>query len=201
MKHLTLTFLALVMWASVAHAQGLPEEDRDPDTVRWLAFVAEAGWAPPERPKGEVDHRAIFHALANRWPQLQRRNARYFARFKAVVRSYVAAMDPRTEKGARVRWLLRLLRLHPGIIKAPLGWPDRANWAKHRVWWEAAVARAEACMAGRDCPDPYEGRALHWGSTADGPQGCMVALPNAGTLNVFYRVSMECKRRRRKGSN
>ena len=197
MKRLTLTFLALVMWASVAHAQGLPEEDRDPDTVRWLAvaFVAEAGWAPPERPKGEVDHRAIFHALANRWPQLQRRNARYFARFKAVVRSYVAAMDPRTEKGARVRWLLRL---RPGMIKAPMGWPDRARWDVHRVLWDAVVARAQRCVDGVDCADPYKGKAYHWGSTADGPQGCMVALPNAGTLNTYYFVDMDCKRRRRR---
>jgi len=195
MRRLILSFLALGILASSARAE-LPPEERTAETRRWLAvaMVAEAGWAPPDRPKAAADHRAIFHVLKNRWPRLRKRWPKLYPHFADVVQGYVAAFDPRTEKGGRVRWLLRL---RPGIVEAPVGWPGRANWKRHRVWWEAVVQRAGDCMEGRRCRDPYRGQALHWGATFDAPRGCMVPLPNAGTLNVFYTVSMECKKKRR----
>jgi hypothetical protein len=197
MRRLILSFLALGMLASAARAEGLPPDQQTEEAIRWLAvaFVAEAGWAPPDRPKAKADHRGIFHVLKKRWPRLRRRWPKRYASFVDVVQGYVAAMDPRTEKGGRVRWLLQL---ELGREDAPRGWPGRANWERHRVWWKAAVRRSRNCIEGRRCPDPYRGQALHWGGGMDSPQGCMVKLPNAGTLNTFYAVDRGCKRRRRR---
>ncbi len=191
--------IAFVLLFSSSARADIPAEERTPETRRWLAvaMVAEAGWAPPNKPRAEADHRAIFHVLALRWPRLQKRWPKRYDSFLSVVRAYVAAMDPRTERGGRVRWLLRL---EPDMVEAPTGWPDRANWRRHRVWWERVVERAGNCLEGVKCPDPYRGQALHWGGAMDSPQGCMVQLENAGTLNTFYTVDMDCKRRRRRKS-
>lgn len=183
-----------MLWASTAGAGGgaLPPDQVNDVTTRWLAvaMVAEAGWL------AEADHRAIYHVLRRRWPRLQKRRPKRYSDFVSVVQGYVAAMDPRTSKGGRVRWLLQL---ELGREDAPTGWPERANWEKHRVWWVRTVERARDCIAGRRCRDPYKGQALHWGGDMDSPSGCMVELPNAGTANTFYSVDVECARKRRRG--
>lgn len=174
----------------------LPPPERTEETIRWLAvaMVAEAGWADPSHEKAEADHRAIYHVLRRRWPRLQKRWPHLYPRFVDVVQAYVAAFDPRTPKGGRVRWLMRL---KPGMTASPEGWPDNARWHLHRVWWAAAVARATRCVRGEGCRDPHRGKALHWGGGMDKPTGCMVALPNAGTFNTFYAVERDCTRARK----
>jgi hypothetical protein len=165
---------------------------------RWLAvaFVAEAGWADPGHRKAEADHRAIFHVLKRRWQRMKRRWPSRYGQFVTVVQAYVAAMDPRTAKRGRVRWLLALAQQSPQDTVPPAGWPiSRARWSRHRQWWGQALERAEGCLQGRRCRDPYLGRAYHWGGDMDLPRRCMVELPNAGTYNTFYTVSAACKRR------
>ena len=160
--------------------------------------MAEAGWGGPGHPKGRADHRAIFHVLKNRWPRMRNQHPRRFPRFLDVVQNYVAAMDPRTPKGGRVRWLLALQE-HQRLDTPPTGWPEqKARWKVHRGLWEQALERAQRCLHGRGCGDPYAGRALHWGGAMDKPKGCMVELPNVGTNNTFYGIDPECQRRRRR---
>ena len=192
-------FTAVMLCTPVVRAGALPETERTGETQAALAmaFVAEAGWADPKNPEAKADHRAIYHVLLNRWPALSKRYPERYERFVDVVRAYVAALDPRTEKGRRVRWLRALSAGEYGIGAPPTGWPvEHARWDVHRVWWEQALARAKDCMHGRRCQDPYGGRALHWGGAMDRPRGCMVRLPNRGTLNTFYAVDSKCRRRR-----
>ncbi len=198
MRRLILSLAVVGMLAGGAQADGLPVEERGADTTRWLAvaFVAEAGWADPKHQKAEADHRAIFHVLKRRWSRLRKRWPKRFERFVDVLKNYVAALDPRTTKGTRVRWL-HALHGHMDMTVAPAGWPqERARWSVHREWWKAALLRARRCTSGRECRDPYRGRALHWGGAMDVPRGCMVELPNAGTFNTFYRLDRDCRRRR-----
>lgn len=186
--------LAALLCSSTATAQGLPDSEHTDETVRWLAvgFIAEAGWADPKHAKAEKDHRAIFHVLRRRWPVMQKRRPDRYAHFVNVVQGYVAAFDPRTEKGQRVRWLLSLQGRDPDA--EPAGWPrDKANWNVHRVWWRQALERAENCIRGRRCRDPYP-RAWHWGGDMDVPKRCMVELPNVGTFNTFYGLDHDCRR-------
>ena len=175
----------------------MPEPSDQARRLLAVAFVAEAGWAPPRRPKAEADHRAIFHVLKNRWRNMRKRWPKKYGEFSSVVQVYVAAMDPRTKKGGRVRWLLALSTPGAGADGPPAGWPvAHARWARHRVWWRDALERAERCLYGGRCRDPYRGKALHWGGAMDPPRGCMVELPNVGTYNTFYAVDTTCRRRR-----
>lgn len=190
----TLIFLTAFLVSVQAVAHGLPIEERTDATKRWLAvaMVAEAGW------EAEADHRGIFHALKNRFRRLTRRFPKRYPTYLSVVRAYVAAFDPRTKKGGRVRWLMALTQ--PGRPPGPpKGWPvDRARWDRHTHLWGNVRRLAAQCVDGGRCRDPYKGQAVHWGGAGlDKPQGCMVALPNAGTRNVFYRVDRDCKRRSR----
>jgi hypothetical protein len=192
--------IALAVWlAQCTGASAQAPESEQSEAARWLAvaFVAEAGWADPKHAKAEADHRAIFHVLRRRWGQMRRRWPKIYPRFVDVLQAYVAAFDPRTEKGQRVRWLLALVQ-HDDLELPPASWPEaNARWDVHRPWWEAALERAEGCLAGRRCPDPYRGRALHWGGAMDAPRGCMRELPNPGlTFNTFYAVDTQCARTR-----
>lgn len=197
---LVLAALLVALWCSPGLAQ-VPEDQRTEATARWLAvaFVAEAGWADPRHREAAKDHRAIFHVLRKRWPQMAKRWPKRFPTFLSVIQVYVAAFDSRTPKAGRVRWLLALSE--PGRPPGPpRGWPaERARWEHHRVWWAEALERANRCLRGERCRDPYRGRALHWGGAMDPPSGCMVKLPDAGTLNTFYGVDADCRRRRNRG--
>lgn len=191
---LVLALVLVVTWPLRAEeAVQQPENEK-----RWLAvaFVAEAGWADPGHRKAEADHRAIYHVLNRRWARMKKRWPSRYGQFVSVVQAYVAAMDPRTQKQGRVRWLLALSQQSPQDAVPPAGWPiTRARWSLHRQWWGQALQRAERCLRGRRCRDPYRGRAYHWGGDMDLPRRCMVELPNAGTYNTFYTVSVDCKRR------
>ena len=190
----TLVFATLLS-ASTATAQGLPESERTAETKWWLAvgFIAEAGWADPKHEEAKNDHKAIFHVLRRRWPVMRKRRPKRYARFVDVVQSYVAAFDGRTEKGQRVRWLLSLQGRDPDV--EPAGWPShKAKWSIHRKWWREALERADNCMHGSQCEDLYP-TAWHWGGDMDVPKRCMVKLDNRGTLNTFYGINMECRRR------
>lgn len=179
--------IALALAAAVFAARALA--DAPPlDRLLAVAFVAEAGWADPRHAMAEADHRAIFHVL--------RKQAGMQARpFEVVVSEYVTALSDRAPDNDRTCWLNALL-VHEGD-EPPACWPNgRASWPRHLGWWRAAVARAERCLSRRGCRDPYRGQAVHWGGDMDPAKGCMVALPNAGTLNTFYAVDRECVRRR-----
>lgn len=181
-------WLALVLALAVpGTAFALPESDRTPETKRLLAaaMVAEAGW------HADADHRGIFHVIRKRYVELKK-----FESFADQLRAYVAVFDPRTKLEGRTVWLRSLARDDP--IGPPEGWPDGASWKRHRLRWARVLERASRCIDGRDCDDPYRGRARHWGGVGiDHPQGCMVALPRRGTRNVFYAIDWACKRRRR----
>ena len=194
MSKLLVAIALILTCSSTAHANALPEDQRTNDTARWLAvaFVAEAGWAPPRKPEAEADHRAVYHVLKRRWSFRVERG--YKRPFVYMVQHYIAAFDPRTEKAGRVRWLLSL---STGEDHTPVGWPVKLSWEAHKPFWLAAQARAHRCIAGK-CADPYKGKALHWGSDHDRPTTCMVLLPNAGTLNRFYAVDTKCTRRVRR---
>lgn len=195
MKRQTLSLAAVVMFVTGASAQDPLKQD--PPIVRLLAmaFVAEAGWADHRHKKAKRDHRAIFHVLKRRWSRMRDRYPTVYPRFDDMVRSYVAALDPRTKKGWRVRWLQSLSSPHRKSGEAPVGWPARLSWPAHRVWWLQAQERARNCLAGQRCPDPYRGRALHFGGDMDVPSECLVELANRGTYNTFYAVDMDCRRR------
>lgn len=186
-----LALAAVLLWCSTARGADLPEAERTADAKRWLAvaFIAEAGWADPKHVKAKRDHRAIYHVLKRRWQRMHKNFPRLT--FLRMVQGYVAAFDSRTEKGGRVRWLLSL---QPGRVTAPAGWPAKASWPRHKVWWDAALERATRCVDGGHCPDPYP-EAWNWGGDMDAPSACMVELPNVGTYNTFYGTDMACRRR------
>ena len=188
----SLTLALVLLWSSAASASGLPESERTAEAKRWLAvaFIAEAGWADPKHAQAEADHRGIYHVLRRRWQRLKKRFPKLT--FVKMVQNYVAAFDSRTEKAGRVRWLLSL---QPGSDREPAGWPaHKAKWSVHRVWWEQAQERAARCIDGGRCRDPYP-HAWHWGGDMDIPRACMVELRNVGTLNTFYSIDMDCRRK------
>lgn len=201
---LALLAAALVLsLASVARGDDfLPITERTPETARWLAvaFVAEAGWGAGKRKKAKMaraDHQAIFHVLKNRYPHLRKQYPRVYTSFLRVVQNYVAALDPRTPKGARVRWLRALTGYAKNDFRRPpAGWPAKYDWGeRYSYYWLAVYQRALDCLYGQ-CGDPYYGGALHWGGAMDAPKGCMYELPNMGTHNTFYGIDMDCRRRR-----
>lgn len=202
MNRQILSLAAVVMFVTGARAQDPPKQDQSSVRLLAMAFVAEAGWADPRHEKAKRDHTAIFHVLKRRWSRLRERYPTVYPRFDDMVRSYVAALDPRTEKGRRVRWLQSLSSPERANGEPPVAWPSNLSWPAHRVWWLQALERASNCLAGQRCRDPYRGRALHWGggNGLDPPQGCMVELPNRGTYNTFYAVGVDCKKKRRRAA-
>lgn len=190
--HIIILVVAM-LWSSIAHADDLPEAERTAEAKRWLAvaFIAEAGWADPKHAQAKADHRGIYHVLKRRWQRRHKQVPKL--RFIRAVQNYVAAFDPRTAKGGRVRWLLSL---QPGRVAPPAGWPPKLNWPKHQVWWVQAQERAARCIDGGRCPDPYP-LAWHWGGDMDSPSSCMIELPNVGTYNTFYNLDLPCMRKLR----
>lgn len=186
-----LAFCALLLWPSTVCGYNLPEAQRTADAKRWLAvaFIAEAGWADPKHVKAKKDHRGFYHVLKRRWRARVKNQPKWT--FTLQVQHYVAAFDPRTKKGTRVRWLLSL---QPGSSREPAGWPQKASWSRHSVWWVAAQERAARCIDGGHCPDPYP-QAWHWGGFVDIPRECMIPLTNVGTYNTFYAINIPCRRR------
>lgn len=147
MKRLTLTFLALVMWASVAEAQA------ETQVVLARAAVGECGWLLPDC------EAALWHTLLRRTVMVLRRQRPAYT-LQRMVLKYCAVFRGK-HQGRRV-WI----RLLQPDGEQPNGWPARSQWEKHRPWWNDVYARAGDFLAGK-VKDPCKGKPIHTGGLVD----------------------------------
>jgi hypothetical protein len=144
-----------------------------PDTALWLArsCAGEAGFRATET--GECA--AIWHVYRKR------------AKLTGVTTHHKCLTYSAALKTNHQPWVMGLNR--DGT--RPRRWPPRLIWAKHRAWWLAMLAAADAFVAG-ELADPRPG-ALHYGGAMDRGLDMRVweALPRLLHRNTFYRLRGE----------
>jgi len=167
-----LAFVVCLAWALPARAEsmadfliaGMPVDHRGDATTLAICVLAEAGG-------NRLDHHGILHVLKRRAMQLSERSGHHISIAEMARRYCRIFRDP-----PRHRNFLRAL------VWAQT--PERPGYAHA---WQQAQLSVVLFLLEVDL-DPCDGRAMHWGSTADArkPPRRSVRVDCGPTKNVFW---------------